>query len=206
MQVEGRVGRQPLAKIRWEAGGRQARESPGHDPRELRCLAHEGISVDRRQNLTPVGKKSRRGDTKYLMTILVRNARLESERVESERVVAKRARWLLSVACAISAGVHLALVPEHLHESLILAAGFAVTAVALFATAVWNARGPASAESAALTSGLLVVLIALFAASRSIGLPGVAEAEPLDVVGGLTQVVQVIGLAAALTLMRRSTR
>ena len=60
------------------------------------------------------------------MTVLVDNARLGAE----------RARWLLSLSCAISAGVHLALVPEHIHESLILATGFAFTSVALFATAV----------------------------------------------------------------------
>lgn len=130
------------------------------------------------------------------MTVLVDNARLGAE----------RARWLLSLSCAISAGVHLALVPEHIHESLILATGFAFTSVALFATAVWTARRPVSARGAALGAGLLVVLIGLFAASRSIGLPGVADAEPLDLVGGLTQTVQAVGLAAALTLMRRSTR
>lgn len=130
------------------------------------------------------------------MTVLVDNAGLG----------AQRARWLLSVSCAVSAGVHLALVPEHTHESLILAAGFAFTAVALFATAVLIARKPVGARGAALSAGLLVILIGLFAASRSIGLPGVADAEPLDLVGGLTQAVQAVGLAAAITLMRRSTR
>lgn len=120
---------------------------------------------------------------------------------ETTRLETNWARRLLSLSCALSAGVHLALVPEHTHESLILAGGFAATALALFSTGAWIERRPVTSRGAAAAAALLVVLIGLYAASRSIGLPGVSDAEPLDLVGALTQGVQLVGLAAALTLM-----
>lgn len=108
---------------------------------------------------------------------------------------------VFACCCAISAGVHLALVPQHLGESLVLAAGFAAAALLLVALTTLLALMPADRRLALIGIFVMVGLIWLFALSRTVGLPGISEAEPLDVVGVFTQIVQVIGLLAALRLV-----
>jgi hypothetical protein len=114
------------------------------------------------------------------------------------------ARNALAVCCAASAGVHAALVPEHLSESTILGTGFALSAVCLFAStfafAGTLAPGPTAAPATAL---LLVALISAYAVSRTTGLPLIgAEVEKVDAVGLTTQALQAAGLAAALVLTK----
>ena len=114
---------------------------------------------------------------------------------------------LLVAACAISAGVHVALAPAHVRESTITGAGFALAAVLLIAVAVavtadaWSGRF--TARSAAV---LLAGLIGAYGISRSVGLPfGDEGVERVDVIGAVTEVVQLAGLGAALLLRREST-
>ena len=114
------------------------------------------------------------------------------------------ARNALTVCCAASAGVHAALVPEHLGENTILGTGFALAAVCLFAStlAFAGTRAPSSAAAPA-TALLLVALISAYAISRAAGLPLIgAEVEEVDAVGLTTQVLQAAGLAAALILTK----
>jgi hypothetical protein len=112
------------------------------------------------------------------------------------------ARNVLGACCAASAGVHAALVPEHLEENALLGKGFAVAAVLLFASALaFSGRRHASPLAAPATAVLLAGLIAAYALSRTVGLTFVgAEVETADGVGIATQVVQAVALAAAIAL------
>ena len=112
------------------------------------------------------------------------------------------ARNVVAVCCAASAGVHAALVPEHLHENALLGAGFAVAAVLLFTSALAFSGHPAvSPLTAPATALLLGALIAAYALSRTVGLPVIGgEVEAVDGVGVATQVVQAVALAAAIAL------
>jgi hypothetical protein len=114
------------------------------------------------------------------------------------------ARNALAVCCAASAGVHAALVPEHLAENTILGTGFALAAVCLFASTLafagTRAPSPAAAPATAL---LLVALISAYVVSRTAGVPLIGtEVEEVDAVGLTTQALQAAGLAAALVLTK----
>ena len=106
-------------------------------------------------------------------------------------------------ACAISAGAHAGLVPEHLREAPQLGVAFVVSVGLLGAAAVALAIRPESLRAAQGAAVLLAVLIALYAASRSTGLPLLEpHAEPLDAVGVSTKLVEAVGLVFALRLSR----
>jgi hypothetical protein len=117
------------------------------------------------------------------------------------RISTGLAQQVLAWCCAISAGVHLALIPEHTQESWLLAAGFSVTALLLLGLTGLLALLPPDRRLTLAAAAMLVGLLWLYALSRTIGLPGVSAAEPLDGVGAATQVVQVVGLLAALRLL-----
>jgi hypothetical protein len=118
-----------------------------------------------------------------------------------DRLVARNA---LVVTCAASAGVHAALVPEHLKENAVLGGGFAVAAVCLFASAATFARARAADRLAAPATGVLLIgLIVAYVVSRTVGLPvGDGEVEAVDAFGVTTQIAQLVGLAAAVLLSR----
>jgi len=104
-------------------------------------------------------------------------------------------------ACAASAGAHAGLVPEHLRESPLLGVAFIVSVVLLIAAGAALAMRPDSAAVAGLAAALLIGLIAAYAASRTTGLPLLEpEPEPMDAVGLVTKLVELVGLACALRL------
>ena len=106
-------------------------------------------------------------------------------------------------ACAISAGAHAGLVPEHLREAPQLGVAFVVSVGLLGAAAVALAIRPECLRAAQGAAVLLAGLIALYAASRSTGLPLLEpHAEPLDAVGVTTKLVEAVGLVFALRLSR----
>jgi uncharacterized membrane protein (UPF0136 family) len=108
------------------------------------------------------------------------------------------ARNLVMAACALSAGVHAGLVPEHLSEDPKLGVAFALSAVLLVALVLALVRSDQPAPLAAL---LLGVLILSYGMSRTVGLPLAREhTEPFDALGVVTQAVQAVGLVAALRL------
>ena len=112
------------------------------------------------------------------------------------------ARNVVAACCAASAGVHAALVPEHLREDPALGLGFAVAAVLLAASALaFSGRRSAPRFAAPATALLLAGLIVAYGLSRTVGLPLVgANAEAVDGVGVVTQGVQAVALAAAIAL------
>jgi hypothetical protein len=104
-------------------------------------------------------------------------------------------------ACAASAGVHAGLVPEHLREEPALGVAFIVAAALLAAAAIVVSARPAGAVSSRAAAALLAGLIVSYVASRSTGIPLLQpEPEAVDAVGIATNLVELAGLAAALSL------
>jgi len=111
-------------------------------------------------------------------------------------------RDLLIVACAVSAGVHAALVPEHLDESTAAGGGFVVATLLLGTLCLALTVRPATRvvlAAAALTFAGLLVSYALAVTS---GMPMLMpEPEPIDGLALATKAVELVGLFSALALV-----
>jgi hypothetical protein len=111
-------------------------------------------------------------------------------------------RDLLIAACAISAGIHAALVPAHLAEGAAAGVAFAVSAAVLAALAVALTSRPTPvvlATTAAAFAGLLVA----YALAITTGLPVLhPEPEPVEGLALFTKAVEATGLVAAVQLLR----
>ena len=109
---------------------------------------------------------------------------------------------IVVAACAISAGVHAGLVPEHLREAPQVGVAFVVAAGLLLAAATALAIRPGGLGAAQGAALLLAGLVAFYATSRTTGIPLLEpRAEPLDAVGATTKPVVGLGLVAALRLI-----
>lgn len=106
-------------------------------------------------------------------------------------------------ACAVSAGVHGALVPEHLQEAPALGVSFVVASILfLFASAVLVMRS-GDQRAAQVTALLLAGLIASWAVSRISGIPVLQpRPESVDGLGLVTKLVEVLGLGFAVWLIQ----
>lgn len=108
---------------------------------------------------------------------------------------------LIVLACAVSAGIHAGLAPEHLKEMPLLGVSFIAATVLLAASGVAVAFR-SGAQGPAITAALLFgTLILAYTASRTTGLP-VLEPKPeaVDWIGLVTVGAQLTGLVAALWL------
>jgi hypothetical protein len=114
-------------------------------------------------------------------------------------------RNLLLVAVAISAGVHAGLAPSHLREEPLLGIGFVAATLLLAVTAVGLARRSDSRRPTVAGAAVLAALIAGYAATRTVGLPGL-ERESWDSLGLATNAVEILGVAAAIHLIRNPRR
>lgn len=104
----------------------------------------------------------------------------------------------LIAACAASAGAHAGLVPEHLREAPQLGIAFILASVGLLAVAVALAVCPQDRRIAVVAALLLTGLIASWGASRVTGIPFLQpRPEPVDLVGLVTKLVELLGLAFA---------
>ena len=115
-------------------------------------------------------------------------------------------RDVVILSCAISAGIHGALVPEHLRESAGAGGGFVASTIALAVVAVWLTRspGPAPLAAAALVSTGLIVSYAL---AVTTGFPVLhPEVEPVDGLALFTKAIEAAGVLAAAGLLRRGPR
>ena len=112
-------------------------------------------------------------------------------------------RDLVIVACAISAGIHAALTPDHLAEGAAAGAGFALAAALLVALAVALTRvvsTAALAGAAALCGGLLLS----YGLAVTTGVPLLhPDPEAIDGLALFTKAVELIGLGAAIRLLQR---
>ena len=108
------------------------------------------------------------------------------------------------VVCAISAGIHGALTPEHFSEGTGAGLGFLVATVLLAALATVLTVRPPSATALATSGVVLTGLIASYALAITTGLPVLhPEPEPLDGLALGTKAIEAVGLLAAAHLVRR---
>lgn len=113
----------------------------------------------------------------------------------------RAARDALVVACAVSAGVHAALTPEHLREEPAAGIGFLVSTVLLAALAVALTLRPASRIALAAAGAVLAGLLVLYAVAVTTGVPLLhPDVEPADGLGLVTKAVELVGLLAVVRL------
>ena len=110
---------------------------------------------------------------------------------------------LIIVACAVSAGIHAALAPEHFAEGTGAGTGFVVATVLLAFFAVALTRKPTQAAllgSAFLFAGLIVS----YAFVVTTGVPVLhPEPEAIDGLALFTKAVETAGLVVTASLLRR---
>lgn len=112
-------------------------------------------------------------------------------------------RDLVIVACAISAGIHAALTPEHFDEGAGAGIGFLAATILLAAVTIALTRRPherAAAGAAALT---LAGLIGSYALAVTTGVPLLhPDSESVDGLAVATKAIEAAGMLAALSLFR----
>jgi hypothetical protein len=107
------------------------------------------------------------------------------------------------LSCAISAGIHGALVPDHFEEGTGAGIGFIVAAVALGVLAVVLTRAPGEL-ALGVTAIVFAGLIASYALATTVGFPILhPEPEAIDGPALFTKAVEAAGLVLAASLLRR---
>jgi hypothetical protein len=107
------------------------------------------------------------------------------------------------LACAVSAGIHGALVREHFEEGAGAGLGFLVATVLLAALAVALTRDPSTPVLLA-TAAVFAGLIAAYALVVATGFPVLhPEREAVDGLALFTKAVEAVGLVLALALIPR---
>ena len=110
---------------------------------------------------------------------------------------------LLIVSCAISAGIHVALVSDHLADGMGAGLGFFAAAVLLGVLAVVLTRRPTQLAFAA-TAAVLAGLIASYAFATTTGVPLLhPQRETVEGLALFTKAVEAVGLVLATSLLRR---
>ena len=108
-------------------------------------------------------------------------------------------RDVVILACAISAGIHGALVPAHFDESTGAGLGFAAATAALAGLVVWLTLRPASRLGLLAAAAVLLGLLGSYALAVTTGLPVLhPDPEPVDGLALVTKAVELVGLAAVL--------
>jgi hypothetical protein len=112
-------------------------------------------------------------------------------------------RDLAVIAAAISAGIHAALIPEHLQESAAAGGGFIAAAVLLGALVIWVTYQPHSVLAAGLLALVFAGLLVSWALAVTTGVPVLMpEPEPVEGVAVATKLIEAAGLVLALDLIR----
>ena len=109
---------------------------------------------------------------------------------------------LVVITAAVSAGVHAALVPEHLREHAAAGGGFVAATVLLGALVVWLTYRPQSLRAAGLLVLVFAGLLISWALAVTTGVPVLMpEPEAIDGVAVATKGVEATGLLLALALL-----
>jgi hypothetical protein len=112
---------------------------------------------------------------------------------------------LVILACAISAGIHGALVRDHFQEGTGAGLGFAVATVLLAVLAVVLTRKPTQLALVA-TTAVFAGLIASYALVLTTGFPLLHhEPEAVDALALFTKAIEAVGLVLAASLLRRQS-
>jgi hypothetical protein len=110
---------------------------------------------------------------------------------------------LVILTCAISAGIHGALVADHFEEGTGAGLGFVVATVLLAVLAVVLTRKPSQLALLG-TAAVFVGLIASYALTITTGLPVLhPEPEAIDGLALFTKAVEAAGVVLAASLLRR---
>jgi hypothetical protein len=110
-------------------------------------------------------------------------------------------RDLVIIACAISAGIHAALIPDHWTEGAATGTGFAVATVVLAAVAVALTRVASTAALAGATA-LFGGLLVSYGLAVTTGLPLLhPHPEAVDGLALFTKAIELVGLGAASNLL-----
>jgi hypothetical protein len=108
------------------------------------------------------------------------------------------------LACAVSAGIHGALAPEHFAEGTGAGVGFVASTVALGALVVAMTLRPASVIALTAAAAVLAGLLASYGLAVTTGLPVLhADREPVTGLALATKAIEAVGLLAAWSLVRR---
>jgi hypothetical protein len=106
------------------------------------------------------------------------------------------------VCCAVSAGVHAALVPEHLQEHVPAGIGFVAATAALVAAIIGLT---VRADSRAITATAVCILMSLvvsYVVASTDGIPFLhPDVDPIDTLGILTKAVEVVGVGLGTQLL-----
>jgi CHASE2 domain-containing sensor protein len=110
---------------------------------------------------------------------------------------------VIILACAVSAGIHAALVPDHFRDGTEAGVGFVVATALLAVLAVALTRNPsqlALVGTAAVFTGLIVS----YALAVTTGVPVLhPDVEAVDGLALFTKAIEIAGLATAASLVRR---
>jgi hypothetical protein len=108
------------------------------------------------------------------------------------------------IACAVSAGIHGALVPGHFDEGTGAGLGFVAATVALVGLVVWLTWRPANTSAFAVAAVTFAGLLASYALATTTGLPILhPDPEPIDGLALATKTIEAAGLLAATSLLWR---
>jgi hypothetical protein len=112
-------------------------------------------------------------------------------------------RDVVILACAVSAGIHGALAPEHFEEGTGAGIGFVASAILLAALAVVLTVRPASTLPVAGAALVFAGLLGAYALATTVGFPVLhPQPEQVDGLALATKAFEVVGLATALHVMR----
>lgn len=110
---------------------------------------------------------------------------------------------IVILTCAVSAGIHGALVEDHFHEGTGAGVGFVVATVLLAAVVLTLTRQPSQLAVIA-AAAIFVCLIASYGLAITTGVPVLhPEVESVDGLALVTKAIEALGAVAAMSLMRR---
>jgi hypothetical protein len=113
-------------------------------------------------------------------------------------------RDIVILACAVSAGIHAALVPAHFDEGTGVGLGFVAATVLLAGLVVALTLRVASIVALEAAALVLFGLLASYLLAATTGLPVLhPDPEPVDGLALATKAIEAVGLLAALHLLRR---
>jgi hypothetical protein len=108
----------------------------------------------------------------------------------------------LILTCAISAGIHAALAPDHFREATAAGAGFVAATVLLAAIAAVLTLRPDDRRVPAVAALVFAGLIVSYGLAITTGVPLLhPDVEPVDGLALFTKAVEALGLVASLSLL-----
>lgn len=113
-------------------------------------------------------------------------------------------RDVLIVTCAISAGVHAALVREHFAEGAGAGGGFLASIVLLAGLVIVLSFRPPTASSLLVACAVLSGLLVSYALAITTGVPVLhPDVEPVEGLALVTKAIEAVGLLVGLHMLQR---